>query len=286
MQVWILAARPKTLIASISPVLIGSVLALSSGTFDLTCFLFTLATALGIQIGTNFANDYFDFIKGADTAARKGPTRATQAGLVLPKTMKRATGVVFALTALSGCYLVWQGGLPIAFLLALSILLGILYTGGPFPLAYLGLGDLFVLLFFGPIAVVSTDYLQTHLFSWEALLAGLSTGALSSALLVVNNLRDIDEDRLAEKRTLPVRWGRRFGKIQYLLCLLCAFLPLPLLSPAHPFSLLAFLALLPSMPLAYAVLRNQDPSQLNAILAKTGQLLLIYTLLFCVGWLL
>ena len=211
-QVWTHATRPKTLVAGISPALIGATLAIAQGTFNVTLFLFTLLTGMCIQIGTNLANDYFDFVKGADTLERKGFMRVTQAGLVEPAAMKRAITAVFALAALSGCYLIWHGGVMISIMLALYILLSVLYTAGPYPLAYLGLGDIFVLLLYGPAAVLITYYLQVGSLSYEACLAGIAPGALSMAILVVNNVRDIEEDRKANKKTLPARFGKAFGK--------------------------------------------------------------------------
>lgn len=285
-QVWTHAARPKTLVASISPALIGTTLSISQGHFELAAFLLTLLTGICIQIGTNLTNDYFDFIKGADTKERKGFMRVTQAGLVTPASMKRAMLVFFLIAALSGCYLIWQGGVMIALMLALYIVLSILYTAGPFPLAYLGLGDLFVLFLYGPAAVLITYYLQTGTLSKEALIAGLSPGALSMAILVVNNVRDVEEDRQAGKKTLPVRFGRTFGKCQFLFSICFAVCPLFFLYSTHPFSLLALLILLPALPLMRAMVRNQDPRLLNQLLVKTGQLLWLFTLLFCIGWML
>ncbi len=210
----------------------------------------------------------------------------TQSGLVAPSSMKRAVLIALITTFLCGCYLIYQGGAIIAILLSIALALSIMYTGGPFPLAYLGLGELFVLLFFGPIAVIGTYYLQSHTFTWEALLAGISPGALSMAILVVNNVRDIDEDRQANKRTLSVRFGKTFGKLQYLFSILLAFLPLLFFQASHPFSLLALCALFPAIPAIRAMVANEDPRQLNLLFAKTGQLLWLYTLLFCIGWML
>ncbi len=285
-QVWIHAARPKTLVAGISPALIGTTLAISQGLFDLTIFLFTLFTGLCIQIGTNLTNDYFDFVKGADTSERKGFMRVTQAGLVTPATMKRAIIATFALAFLCGCYLIYQGGAMIAVMLALYILLSILYTAGPFPLAYMGLGELFVLFLYGPAAVLITYYLQTGTLSKEAFLAGLSPGALSMAIIIVNNVRDIEEDRTANKKTLPVRFGRTFGKCHFVFSILLALVPILFFYPSHPFSVLTLLILLPAIPLIRGMVRNQDARLLNQLLGKTGQLLWLFTLLFCIGWML
>ncbi len=285
-QVWTHAARPKTLVAGISPALIGITLAIAEGHFNIILFLLTLLTGLCIQIGTNLCNDYFDFVKGADTSSRKGFMRVTQAGLVTPASMKRAIILAFAIAFGCGCYLIFQGGATIAALLALYILLSVLYTAGPFPLAYLGLGDLLVLLLYGPGAAAITYYLQVGSLSKEILLAGLSPGALSMAILVVNNVRDIDEDRQANKKTLVVRFGRTFGKLEFLFAILLSLFPLLFLAPSHPFCALALLILVPAVPLIRSIFRNQDPRQLNPLFAKTAQLLWLYTLLFCIGWML
>ncbi len=285
-QVWVHAARPKTLVASISPALIGTTLAMDQGKFDPLLFLFTLMTALCIQIGTNLANDYFDFQKGADTAMRKGFLRVTQAGLVCPGAMKWAIALTFTFAFLCGCFLIYQGGVAIGAMLAVYIALSVLYTAGPFPLAYLGLGDLLVFLLYGPAAVAITYYLQTATISAGALIAGISPGALSTAILIVNNIRDIQEDRAANKKTLVVRWGRGFGKLEFLFCLLLCLMPIPFFYAAHPFCPLALLIVLPAIPLIRAMFKNNDPQLLNPLFAKTGQLFWLFTFLFCIGWML
>ncbi len=174
----------------------------------------------------------------------------------------------------------------ISILLAVYILLSVLYTAGPFPLAYLGLGDVFVLLLYGPGAVLITHYLQTQSLSWGAILAGLGPGAIAMGILVINNIRDIDEDRAAGKKTLPVRFGRTFGKGQFIFSIVLGLLPVLFLCSSRPFCLLALLVLIPAVPLVRAVVRNRDPRELNALFGKTGQLLWLYTLLFCIGWML
>ena len=285
-QVWVYASRPKTLVIGISPVVMGATLAISQGIFNPMLFLFTLFTTLAIQIGTNLANDYFDFIKEADTKERKGFMRVTQAGLVTPTKMKKAMIATFCIACLCGSYLIWNGGFPIVILLTLSVALGVLYTGGPFPLAYLGLGELFAFLFFGPIAVLGTYYLQTGTLSKEAFMIGLSPGGFSMAFLIVNNVRDIDEDRIANKKTMAVRFGRTFGKCQYLFSIFLTLLPILFFYPGHPFSLFTLLILFPAIPLMRMMTSNQDPRMLNLLFAKTGQLQWLFTLLFCIGWLL
>lgn len=285
-QVWVLASRPKTLVIGISPVLIGTTIAISEGLFNPLLFLFTLLTALCIQIGTNLANDYFDFIKGADTKERKGFTRVTQAGLASPDAVKKAMIAVFAIAFLSGCFLIWEGGMPIAITLALSIALGVLYTGGPYPLAYLGISELFAFAFFGPIAVLGTYYLQMGTLSWQAFLAGVSPGAFSMGILIINNVRDIDEDRAANKKTLAVRLGKTFGKCSYFFSLFLILFPLLFFYSSHPFTGLGFLILLPAIPLMRMMASYKDPRELNQLFAKTGQLEWLFTFLFCIGWLL
>ncbi len=284
--IWIQAARPRTLITSVSPVMIGTLLALPSGTCKFSTFLFTLFTALCIQIGTNLANDYFDFLKGADTSARKGPVRVTQAGLVSPQAVKRAFILVFSIAALLGIFLVLEGGILFAFLVAISIALGILYTAGPYSLAYLGIGDLFVLLFFGPIATCSTYLLQTHQFSYDALYAGIGPGMLAWAVLLVNNIRDVEEDRLAGKKTLCVRGGRKLGHYLYIFALFSAILTPLIWREQHPGVMLASLIFFPALIFAVQIVKNEEGQIFNALLKKTAGLLLIYTLLFCIGWLL
>lgn len=279
--VWMEAARPKTLIAAISPVFIGSFLAFLAGSFSLLTALCTLGAALGVQISTNFANDLFDFLKGADTAERKGPRRMTQSGLISPHQMKWGLICLMAISALLGSYLVLLGGVPLATLLIFSLLFAVIYTGGPYPLAYLGLGEIFVFLFFGPIATLGTFYLQTGATSWAVFLAGIGPGLLSTALLVINNLRDLKEDMKSGKKTLPVRFGMRFGKMEYTLLLLLAPLSLLFIAP-FPKSLFILLLFLPEAPLLYSVWQREESHGL--LLEKTGQLLLVYTLLFFLSY--
>ncbi len=282
-RIWFLATRPKTLILSVCPVLIGTFLAFREQIFNGVTFLFTLLTVVGIQIATNLANDYFDFIKGADTAARKGPTRVTQSGLMSLYSIRKATLLAFVFSALSGTYLIWVGGPAIAFLVFLSLGLAFIYTAGPFPLAYVGLGELFVLIFFGPVATAAAYFLQTHTLTTHALLAGLAPGFLSTAVLVLNNLRDVVEDRIANKKTLAVRFGRTFAKAEYLFVVLSGCLCPFLFIADYPMTLLASLTLLPALPLLGPVWKNEDPYQLNLLFQKTALIVLIYTLLFCIG---
>lgn len=280
-----LAARPKTLIASISPVLIGSAIAWPAETFHPWIFFFTLLTGMGIQISTNFLNDLYDYLKGSDTQERKGPPRVVQSGLISVANMKKACLFVVLLTTLCGVPLIVRGGMPIALLLAAAVFLAYAYTSGPVPLAYLGLADLFVLIFFGPVATGCTYYLQTLEWNHVAFLAGLSPGLLSCSILVINNLRDIEEDRIANKKTLVARFGRRFGKAEYATCLFAACLIPLALFPEKPVLLSLLLCLVPATLLVIVVAQLEEPTAYNSILAKTGLLLLLYTITFSLGYL-
>lgn len=274
--IWLEATRPKTLLLSVMPVLIGTTFAIRQGSFSLLTCVMTLLTALLIQIGTNFANDYYDFLKGADTPARKGPRRMTQAGLISLSQMKLATFLTFSAVALLSIYLSSRGGPIFTLLTTLSIALGILYTGGPKPLAYLGLGEVFVFIFFGPVATVGAAYLQTLSFSWEAFALGITPGLLSSAVLVVNNLRDIEEDRRAQKNTLAVRFGRKFTQIEY-----TALVTLGCLLPLTMGWWLSAFALIPALIPLKAVWQND--SNLNTTLAQTAQIGLLTAALIAFG---
>lgn len=288
LQVWTLAARPKTLPAATAPVLIGTAMAHTGGGVHWPSAIAAMLGALLIQIGTNFANDYFDFKKGTDTGERLGPLRVTQSGLVTPEAMKRATTLVFALAILIGWYLVWRGGWPIVIIGLLSVLFGVLYTGGPYPLGYNGLGELFVLIFFGPVAVGGTYYVQTLDIDWAVIISGLAPGLFSVAILTVNNLRDLDSDCATGKRTLAVRFGRQFSLHEYNWSLLMACtvpLVLGLLFHGHPLALLAALTVIPSIAAMrkVAVVTGRG---LNHCLAGTGRLLLVYSVIFSLGWIL
>lgn len=283
MRVWAIAARPKTLVATFAPALIALSLALSHGSFKPLLFLMTLLTGLLIQIGTNFTNDYCDFIKGADTNERKGFLRVTQAGLIDPATMRKSILLIFSMALLCGAYLILNGGIAIALLMCLYLLLSVLYTAGPYPLGYLGLGDLLVFAFYGPGACLITYYLQTDTLCWQALFIGLCPGALSTAILVINNIRDIDEDRQANKKTLIVRFGRRFGKIEFALLVLGAFLPPLALYRSYPFALLTLLALPQAAWIVLSIAKNKDPHALNPLFERMGKLLWLFTLLLFTG---
>lgn len=287
LKIWALAARPKTLWASISPVIIGTALAFEDGKMHWLSAFIALFGAVLIQIGTNFANDYFDHGRGADTKERLGPQRMTQAGLVTPTAMKIAFSIVFALAFISGLYLIWRCGWPIFIVGALSIFFGILYTAGPYPLGYKGLADLFVLIFFGPVAVGGTYYVQALEINPIVIIAGFSPGLISTAILTVNNLRDIETDKRAGKLTLAVRFGETFARLEYLISLFIACLiPIGLwfLTGDHFYSIASVFIIIMSIPTIKTVFSQIDGPALNKVLADTGKLLLLYSALFSVGW--
>ncbi len=281
-RVWLLAARVRTLPAAIVPVLAGTALAVARGQFRVLPFIATLLVSLLIQIGANFANDVFDFLKGADQT-RRGPLRVTQSGLLSSRAMLAGTMVVFATAALSGLYLVYVGGWPILMIGVLAIVSALAYTGGPWPLGYHGLGDLFVFVFFGLLAVSGTYYIQTGEVSWLSVLASIPVGLLVTNILVVNNLRDIESDRAVNKRTLAVRIGERATRAQFVLFIVLAYAT-PLI--LRVFSMMANGFWLPwlSIPLAVALVRDviaaHDGPAFNRALAKTAQLHLIFGVLF------
>jgi 1,4-dihydroxy-2-naphthoate octaprenyltransferase len=285
---WLLAARPATLTASLTPVLVGTAVAASQGEARLLPALTALVAALLIQVGTNFANDAFDFEQGADTAERYGPLRAAQAGLLSPAALRAATLVVFAAAALIGLYLIARGGWPIAALGLLGLLAGYAYTGGPLRLGYHGLGDPLVFLFFGVFAVWGTHRVQTLGPAGLALAASIPIGLLATALIAVNNLRDIDTDRRADKRTLAVRLGSIGARRYYALLLAGSYLALPGLwwmgAPSASF----WLPLL-TAPMAWRLWRKVrvgEGAALNLVLAGTARLELVFGALMAGGLLL
>lgn len=279
-----LASRPKTWMAGISPVLIGTFLAQKQGSISYKIFILTLLFSLFIQIGTNFANDYFDFLKGADEQ-RVGPKRATQEGWIKPFTMLKATFISFAFALFIALPLMIQAGPWSFFLACLCILFGVLYTGGPKPLGYLGLGELLVFSFFGPFAVLGTYYLQKEMVPLALWVAGLAPGCFSSAILVANNLRDGPTDKEVGKKTLVVRFGKTFGKFEYLgFILLGSFVPFLLVFFFdYPLPcLFASLSLFVSFFPLKKVFTFQSAQEAMPILAQTSFVLFFYTLLFCI----
>ena len=247
-RVWLEAARPKTLPASISPVIVGCAVAYRDGVFQWIPALLCLLVALFAQIASNFANDYYDFKKGADGEDRLGPERAVAQGWVSPASMLKATWIMLALACLSGCMLLFFAGweiIPVGILIAICVLA---YSAGPFPLAYNGLGDVCVVLFYGIVPVCFTYYVQSGCFTWLLFLLSLSVGLLSANILIVNNYRDYRQDKANHKRTTIVLFGRRFGRIAYLLNgLLALLIILPLLIQAEIWMQALFALFLPCL---------------------------------------
>ena len=284
---WLLASRPKTLPAAISPVVVGSAVAAAEGSFDLVVAIAAVAVALLLQIAANFANDVADFRSGADTEHRLGPTRATQSGLLLPRHIEVATAVTLVLAAIPGLYLVWQGGWVFAVAGLLAIAAAVAYTAGP-AYGYVGLGDIAVFLFFGPVAVAGTAYLMTHQLTNFALLSSVPMGCLITAILVVNNLRDIDTDRAAGKMTLAVRLGAAGARAEYVLLLVLSYtVPVVvwLLGLAPAWALLSFVTLPLAIMLGWRV-QTQVGRALNPVLAGTARLCLFFAVAYAVGMLL
>jgi 1,4-dihydroxy-2-naphthoate octaprenyltransferase len=284
MNNWILASRLKTLPAAISPVLVGVSLAIHDGEFKPFIAFMTLLAAVLIQIGANFANDVYDFLKGSDREDRLGPTRATQSGLISPENMKKGMCLVFAMAICVGFYLASIGGWPIVWIGLASIASAIAYTGGPYPLGYHGWGDVFVFIFFGIIAVPGTYYLQSGIVSYDSILLGIPLGALSTAILIVNNLRDADTDIKSDKRTLAVRLGKPFVKIEYIVMMVIAFAtPIYILQFWDEFSLYIILFLLPISIQHIQSLYTKTGEALNEVLVDTAKFLFHFSLLLSIG---
>ncbi len=288
-RVWWIAARPRTLPVAVGPVLVGSAVAAGQGEARLPAALAALAGALLLQIASNLANDLFDFEKGADGDDRIGPARAAQSGWLTAAQLRGGVAVVLACAVGVGLYLTWLAGWPVVVAGAVSMVAALAYTGGPWPFGYKGWGDAAVFLFFGVVAVVGTYYVQALDFSLEAFLACLPVGALATAILVVNNVRDIESDRRAGKLTLAVRLGRRGGVAEYACLLILAYGCLPFLIPAAGRSLWVLLPLL-TLPRALSLYRTVRDEvlgpPLNAALAGTAQLGFLFSLLLAAGWLL
>ena len=286
-RAWLLAVRPRTLAVAVGPVAVGTAVAFVGGDAAWAPALAALVGALLLQIGCNFANDVYDSEKGADSDARLGPPRAVQLGLLAPAQMKRGMAVAFGLACAVGLYLASVAGWPVIAIGLVSIVVAVAYTGGPYPLGYHGLGDLAVFVIFGLVAVVGTEYVQSLRFSSAALAASLPVGLLATAVLVVNNLRDVDTDRAAGKRTLAVKIGARGARAEYTLLLCGSYLSLPgflLLGDRSVWVLLPCLTL----PLAFRLLKSVTGgaagAALNPVLGSTAQLGLVFSLLLAVGY--
>ena len=286
-QAWLLASRPKTLWAAFVPVLIGTAMAYGDDRAHWIAAACALFGSLAIQVGTNFVNDYSDFAKGADSSERKGPVRVTQSGLLTANEVKAGAATAFVLATVAGVFLIVRGGWPVLTIGALSIATGYLYTGGPRPLGYLGLGDILVLIFFGPVAVVGTYYVQALDVNWIVFIAGLAPGLLSVALLSVNNLRDIEEDAAAGKRTLAVRFGARFARWEYVLCILGAVsIPavLFLVTGLRPWTLACLFVAVAFVPTFRNLFGGASGPDLVKMLGSTAGLSILYSILFSLTW--
>ena len=281
-----MAARPRTLPAAVAPVLVGTALAWSEGSLDWLAFAAALLGALFIQVGTNLSNDYSDARRGADTEERLGPVRVTAGGLVPPRQVLIATYASFGLAVLFGIYLIAVAGPVLLLIGAASILAGVLYTGGPRPYGYEGFGELFVFTFFGLVAVTGSYYVQRVSLEWEAVALAVPVGLLASAILVVNNVRDLDTDRQAGKRTLAVRLGRE--RTRRLFAAMVALAYLTALTPwlfgsLGPWVLLVFLTVPIAVPLVRTVSTRSDGPTLNEALARTGLLEFAFCVLLSAG---
>ncbi|MEA2441472.1 MAG: 1,4-dihydroxy-2-naphthoate polyprenyltransferase [Thermoleophilaceae bacterium] len=286
LRLWLVASRPRTLPAAVAPVLVGTSLAATEGTFKPLRFACALVGSIFIQVGTNLANDYSDARRGADTEDRLGPVRVTAGGLMPPRQVLVGTYVAFGVAVAAGAYLIAVAGWQLLLVGAASIAAGVLYTGGPKPYGYEGLGELFVFLFFGVVAVVGSYFVQVERLEWEAFALSVPVGLLASAILVVNNVRDVDTDRRAGKRTLAVKLRRDGARALFDGMLALAFLaPIAVWASG---SLTAWVLLpLLSAPLAVpprrTVRTRTDGQSLNAALASTGRLLAVYSLLLSAG---
>lgn len=281
---WLLAIRPKTLLMSLTPLLVGGALAhAETGLFQWTPWLAALLAAICIQIGTNLHNDVSDYERGADTPERLGPKRATAERWLSASAVRRGAFISFGLSFGLGVYLAWLGGWPIVLLGLTSLLAGFSYTGGPRPIAYTPLGELFVLLFFGIAAVAGTYYLQTMTLSWSAIVAGVAIGLPAAAVLLINNYRDLQSDLKAGKRTLATYMGRPRSRYLYAMMML---LPSLLVLQLNPDQLLRWLPWL-SLPMVLWLIRQlwilPIDEQLNGLLARTAQYQLLFGILVCIA---
>lgn len=285
---WLLASRPKTLPASAMPVFVGTAIAIHDGKFFAPAAIVALICSLLIQIGTNFINDLYDYLKGSDKKDRLGPVRVLVTGLISVEEMKIGIAVVFTTAFLLGMYLVYLAGWLLLIIGLLSLLAGYAYTAGPYPLAYNGLGDIFVFIFFGFVGTIGTYYVQAHEITMFVFWSSIPVGALITNILVVNNYRDIEEDRLAGKNTLAVKFGSKFSRMQYLVFMILSYAILLVVYFTFKQSLFVFLPLL-TLPIAIKLVKmvfNLTGKELNETLALTAKLSALYGILFAVGILL
>ena len=288
-HIWLMAARPRTLPAAVAPVLVGTSLAGYGGIFHALRFAAALLGAIFIQVGTNLSNDYSDARRGADADDRLGPVRVTAGGLVPPRQVLVATYVSFGLAVLAGAYLIAVAGWELLLVGAASILAGVAYTGGPRPYGYEGLGEVFVFLFFGVVAVAGSYFVQVKHLDWEAFALAAPVGLLAAAILVVNNVRDIDSDRRAGKRTLAVRLGRERTRRLYAAIVYLAFVLAPvtwIFGPLTAWLLLPWFTVVLATGVVRVVANHADGPSLNQALAQTGMLQLAFCMLLSAGLLL
>jgi 1,4-dihydroxy-2-naphthoate octaprenyltransferase len=282
-KVWLYAARPKTLFIGAAPILFGSLLALKQSTLDLQTFLLCLIGAIAIQIGTNYSNDYYDFLNKADTCQRQGSEKVLEQGLVSPFSMQRAFMYAFFLAVCITLCLINKGGLPFLIIAFFCIFFSIAYTAPPFPLAYLGLGDVFVLIFYGPVATLTCFYLHSHSFCFDHILTGLMPGFLGLGPLIINNIRDVEQDRLANKKTLIVRCGDLFGRYYFMLVLSIGIV-LPyaqaFLYDKNPFVFLTTLAYLPVFKNIHLLSNCENRSELQHLFLATAKAVPLFTVLY------
>ena len=284
-RLWLVAARPRTLPAAIAPVLVGTALAVSEDVFRPLAFAAALVGSIFIQIGTNLSNDLSDARRGADTEDRLGPVRVTAGGLMPPRRVLIGTYVAFGVAVVCGLYLTTVAGWEILVIGTISIVAGVLYTGGPRPYGYEGLGELFVFLFFGIVAVTGSYFVQTEELRWEAFVLSVPVGLLASAILVVNNVRDVVTDRRAGKRTLAVKLGReRAARLFAVMVVIALALPVGLaIARGWPWVLLALASIPLAPPLVRTVATRRDGPALNDALAQTGRLLAVFSFLLTLG---
>jgi 1,4-dihydroxy-2-naphthoate octaprenyltransferase len=285
-RIWLLAARVRTLPAAIGPVLVGTALAGYQHVFHPLRFVAALVGAVFIQVGTNLSNDYSDARRGADTEDRLGPVRITAGGLVPPRQVLAATYISFGVAVAAGAYLVAVAGWELLLVGAASILAGVLYTGGPRPYGYEGLGEVFVFLFFGIVAVAGSYFVQVKRLDWEAFALAVPVGLVAAGILMVNNVRDIETDRRANKRTLAVRLGRRRARALFALTIYCAYVLLFVtwvFGPLKAWVMLPWLTMPVGAEIVRAVRNRVDGSSLNRALAQTGMLQLAFCMLLAAG---
>ncbi len=284
-QAWIMALRPKTLPAALAPVAVGTAVAVTDNSFNFSPAFAALLGALLPQIAVNLANDYFDSKSGVDTEERLGPVRVTSAGIIKPEQVKTGMILSIVLALIVGIYLIYIGGWPILVIGVASIISALSYSGGPFPLASNGLGDIFVFIFFGLIAVMGTYYVQALTLTSFVFISSLPVGFLITAIIVINNLRDIETDKKAGKKTLAVMIGKKGSRLEYLLLLTFSYIILFCLWISGQCSPIILLPVI-TLPMAYSVTKtvlNETGPVLNEALAKTAKLSLIYSLLFSAG---